>query len=598
MTVSLTRRKLVLASAGLAGAAAIPFTSTAALAQLDSTPGSASEKVEALVRMSPQPGSQYALPATTIAFRGVTAAQLGTLMVSGSVSGPASGVLKEHSDGEGVSWINDTEFFEDEIVSVVAEIPLTASNDGAATFVIGKQSPRPAADATEDTEPDPAVVHAFKSRPDLAPVKADVGLYDEQRTTDGLIAVTPHVPNGQAGATIYDNSGQPVWHHVSANPNHPLYCLKVQNYLGQPVLTWSEGAKRTGYGYTHFVIADESYEPIARIQGGHGVNGLDVHDMVLTEYGTAWVFSYHPVWTDDAGSPRNVLECVIQEIDVSTGDVWWEWHSLDHVSLDESYAPRPEDPDNGWDYIHVNSIEVDHDGNLLISSRTNHCIYRISIENHEVIWRLGGKQSDFPLDPDAVFAVQHDARRLPDGTLSLFDNLDSDNQVDSRGLVFELDEEAMTATLVREYHRDGGMHSPYQANMQTLDNGNVFIGWGSGPRVSEFTHEGEMIFDMRYQAGVSYRGYRVDWTGRPQRPIDYLLEDAADGSLTCFVSWNGATEIAEWRVITDSAGEVARVSKDGFESELTGIPMAAYMEVQALNSAGQILGGRVLNRGN
>lgn len=593
MSVSLSRRRLVQASAGLAGAAALSLNHSTVLAQATPTPG----EVEALVRMSPQPGTQYALPATTLSFRGVTADQIGTLTVSGSESGPASGVMKEHSDGQGVSWIHDTVFFESEEVTVSAEIPLTTSADGSATFVIGEQSPRPPTVPASDEDPDPEVIHAFKSRPDLAPVRVEVGLYDEERTTDGLIAVTPHVPNGQAGATLYDNIGQPVWHHVSSNPDHPLYCLQVQEYLGEPVITWSEGAKLTGYGYTHFVIANEAYEPIARVQGGNGVNGLDVHDLFISEYGTAWVFSYHPVWIDDAGTRRNVLECVIQEIDIATGDVWWEWHSLDHVPVEESYRPHPEDPEIAWDYIHVNSIEVDHDGNLLISSRTNHCIYRISIEDHHVIWRLGGKESDFELEPDAVFAVQHDARRLPDGTLSLFDNVDSDNQVDSRGLVFELDEEAMTATLIREYHRDGGMHSPYQANMQTLESGNVFIGWGSGPRVSEFTHEGEMIFDMRYQAGVSYRGYRVDWSATPALPIDYLLEDGANGTLTCFVSWNGATDIAEWRVVTD-AEEVARAPKEGFETEISGVPIAAHLEVQALDAQGQILGGRILNRGN
>lgn len=593
MAISLSRRHLLQATAGIAGTASLK--QFPGFAQMDSTPEA--DSVQAFFRISPQPGSNYALPATTISFRGATLDQLGDVQVSGSASGPASGILREHSDGQGVSWINDTEFFDGENVTVTATTPLTTAEDGAATFTIGAQAPRPSADTTALAEPDPAVIHAFKSRPDLAPINVEVSLYDEARTSDGFIAVTPHVPDGQAGATIYDNSGQPVWHHVADNPSHPIYCLKVQNYLGQKVLTWSEGAKRTGYGYTHHVIADQSYEPIAYVQGGNGVNGLDVHDLILTDYGTAWAFSYHPVWTDDAGTRRNVLECVIQEIDISTGDVWWEWHSLDHVALDESYAARPESPQNAWDYIHVNSIEVDDDGNLLISSRTNHTIYRISVETHEILWRLGGKESDFPLEPDAVFAWQHDARRLEDGTVSIFDNLDDTNVVDSRGLVFELDENAMTATLVREYHRDGGMHSPYQANMQTLENGNVFIGWGSGPRCSEFTHEGEMVFDMRYQAGVSYRGYRVDWQGFPTRPIDYLLEDTADGSLTCHVSWNGATEIAEWRVITDSAGEVARVTKEGFESQLTGIPISSYMEVQALNSAGQILGGRVLSWG-
>ncbi len=599
MTVSLTRRKLVRASAGLASTLALTLNQQSVLSQAVTTGTPAAvQPVEALVRMSPQHGSQFALPATTIAFRGVNLDQLGVVIVSGAVSGPASGILREHSDGQGVSWIPDTTFFEGEEVTVSAEIPLTTAQDGMAWFSIGNQALRPPAKPDGDNELDPEVVHAFKSRPDLEPVKVDISLHDEEQTSNELIAVTPHIPGGQAGATIYDNTGQPVWHHVSTDPDSFIYCLTAQEYLGEPVLTWSEGAKPTGYGYTHFVIADQSYEPIAYLQGGNGVNGLDVHDMVLTDYGTAWVFSYHPVWANDAGTQRNVLEGVIQEIDVSTGDVWWEWHSLDHVALDESYQSHPEDPSSAWDYLHINSIEVDHEGNLLISSRTNHAVYRISTENHEVIWRLGGKKSDFALEPDAVFAVQHDARELEDGTITIFDNVASHEEVDSRGLVFELDEESKTATLLREYHRDGGMYSPFQANMQTLDNGNVFIGWGSGPHCSEFTHEGEMIFDMNYQAGHSYRGYRVDWSATPSRPIDYLLEDGANGDLTCYVSWNGATDVAEWQVVNDAEEVVASAPKVGFETELTAIPVSAHLEVRALNGDGQVIGARVLNRGH
>lgn len=599
MTASISRRQFLQASAAIAAPLTIGDGLPSVGAQ--STPDMIEEPSRPLFRISPQSGSNYALPYTTIIFRDVTSVQIGTIRVAGSLSGPNSGIVKEHSDGNGFSWIPDARFFDTETVTVQADVPLTDAPDGTLTFRIGEQAPRPKTDAStieSVTTADPSVIHAFKSRPDLAPVNVDLALLDESRVAPGLVAVTPHVPNGQAGATIYDNAGHPVWHHIAADINHPIYCLKMQSYQGEPVLTWSEGAKRVGYGFTHFVIADQSYEPIAYVQSGHGLDGLDVHDMVLGEHGTAWAFAYHAVWTDDAGTRRNVMECVIQEIDVSTGDVWWEWHSLDHVPLDESNSPRPENPENSWDYIHVNSIEIDHDDNLLISSRANHCIYRLSTTDHRVMWRLGGKASDFALEPDAVFRWQHDARRLADGKVSLFDNVDSDNQANSRGMVFELDEETKKATLVREYFRDGGMHSPYQANMQTLENGNVFIGWGSGPRCSEFTHEGEMIFDMRYQAGVSYRGYRIEWQGFPNRPIDYLLEDGPDGTLTCFVSWNGTTEVAEWRIVTDSGAELARTLRSGFETELTGIPISAYMEVQALNAGGQILGGRVLNRGN
>lgn len=602
MSTSFSRRRFMQASTGLAVSAVLPVGGSAVRAQ--ATPDAEPGFTEVLVTMSPEAGSHYALPGTTIAFRGVTLDQIGNVFVTGSLSGSASGVLREHSDGQGVSWYHDATFLETETVTVRADIPLTNAEDGSATFVIGEQAPRPASSITEDrsaASEDDSIVQSFRSRPDLAPVRIDVSLLDENRVAPGLIAVTPHIPEGQAGATIVDNAGETVWHYIPADINHVVYCLKMQTYNGESVLTWSEGTSHVGWGYGHFVIVNQSYEVIAHVQAGHGVNGLDVHDMVLTEYGTAWVFSYHTVFLDMDGDRRNIMECVIQEIDVATGDVWWEWHSLDHVPLEDSFGNLPDNPANAWDYIHVNSIHVDHDGNLLISSRTNHCIYKINTINHQVIWRLGGKSSDFPLAEDAVFHWQHDAQRRTDGTLSLFDNHDSDNTVDSRGMVFQIDEEAMTADLVQEFYRDGGMHSPYQANMQTLDNGNVFIGWGSGPRCSEFTSEGEMIFDMRYRAGVSYRGYRVDWSATPVAPMDYVLEDGPDGTVTAFISWNGATDVAEWRVVAgpdaSSAVEVGRAPKSSFETEIAGIPIATYMEAQALNAQGLILGGRVLLRG-
>lgn len=601
MSSTLSRRTLIQSTGALSLSTVMPIAATNAAAQ--STP-EVLPASRAVVTMSPQHGSMFALPGTTIAFRGVTADQIGNIYVSGSLSGPASGALREHSDGNGVTWKHDAEFLETETVIVRADVPLTDASDGAATFVIGEQAPRPATSPIEDrttASDDDSIVHSFRSRPDMAPVKIDVDVLDASRIAPGVMAVTPNVPGGQSGAHLVDNAGETIWHHTPADINHVIYCLNMQVYNGEPVLTWWEGGDYRGWGYGHYVIADQSYNRIATIQAGHGLNGLDLHDLVLTDYGTAWAASYHSQWAEVGGIRRNVIEYVIQEIDVASGDIWWEWHSLDHVGLEESNAKLPEDPGFSWDHFHGNSIEVDNDGELIVSSRTSHTIFKISVKDHQIIWRLGGELSDFRLDENAKFYWQHDARRASGGTLSLFDNHDDTNEDESRGIVFELDEVAMTATLLREYHRDGGMWSPYQSNMQTLENTNLFIGWGSGPRCSEFTHEGEMIFDMKYRAGGSYRGYRIAWNATPDRPLDYVLDDAPDGYLTCYVSWNGATEVSGWQVIAgptvDAAEVVAIASKTTFETELAGVPISAYMEAQALNATGQIIGGRILQRG-
>lgn len=603
MPMTISRRNLLRASAGIPLAASAVKAANARTNTATPEVGSA-PLPRSLARMSPQPGTKFALPHTSISLRDVDPAAVGTLRVSGSVSGPAAGILREHRDGNGISWIADAPFLEAETVTVTADIPLTELTDGSATFEIGRQSPRTPAFYTEDRDSatgNDELVQSFRSRPDLVPIQIDVRTIDEARVTPGLMAVTPHVPNGHAGAQLVNNAGETVWFHNAADTNHVIYCLNMQIYNNEPVLTWWEGARYQGWGYGHFVMMNREYETIGHVQAGNGVNGLDVHDMQLTPYGTAWAFSYHSVWVNHAGIERNVAECVIQEIDIETGDVWWEWHSLDHVAIGESYSPIPKDPDSMFDYIHINSIDVDLDGNLLISSRGNHTIYKIDTTTHDVIWRLGGKHSDFEMTEDAVFHWQHDARRLADGTFTLFDNHDDTEKTSSRGMVFDLDEASMTATLTNAYYHPEEMWSPYQANMQTLDNGHVFIGWGSGPRCSEYTPEGEMIFDMRYRGGQSYRGYRIDWNATPNRPIDYLLEDAMPGTLTCHASWNGATNVTTWRVLAgadaSTAVEVTREPKVAFETALSGIPTSAYMEVQALDAAGMILAGRILNRG-
>ena len=249
------------------------------------------------------------------------------------------------------------------------------------------------------------------------------------------------------------------------------------------------------------------------------------------------------------GSRKGTIQdAVFQELDLASGRVLLEWHSLDHVSLGESYAPVEAD----WDFFHVNSVDLDADGNLLVSSRSTHTIYKIDRRSGQILWRLGGKRSDFNMGSGSVFAWQHDARRQPDGTLSVFDN-GATPAVEklSRGLILDLDEQSMTATLLRQYTHPK-LLTGSQGNVQPLPNGNVFVGWGEAPRVSEFHRSGRMLFDAELgQAYESYRAFRLPWTGTPAHAPSLAL--AGEGrALTAYASWNGATDVATWQLL---AGE-------------------------------------------
>jgi hypothetical protein len=348
-----------------------------------------------------------------------------------------------------------------------------------------------------------------------------------------------------------------------------------------------------GHGVGEYVIADSSYRTIRRVQAARGLRG-DLHEFVITARDTALLTSYVVEQADlsAVGGARNgtIQDAIFQEIDLATGRVLLEWHSLDQIPLEESYAPVTAD----WDFFHINSVDFDRDGNLLVSSRSTHTIYKID-RSGAILWRLGGKHSDFEMGAGSSFAWQHDVRSQPDGTLTVFDN-GATPAVErrSRGLILDLDERAMTATLLREYTH-AKILSGSQGSMQLLPNGNVFVGWGEAPHVSEFDYAGRLLFDAvlgeKYQ---SYRAFRLPWTGSPAEAPAIAVADRGPHR-TVYASWNGATDVEHWQLLAgDRAGDlrvVSSVRSHGFESALRSTSAAGPdLAVQALDAGGAPLG--------
>jgi Arylsulfotransferase (ASST) len=215
-------------------------------------------------------------------------------------------------------------------------------------------------------------------------------------------------PGEQAGPLIVDDQGRPVWFRPLP-PGQVASDVRVQSYFGQPVLTWWQGTTLggAGHGQGEGVIADSSYHVIAHVRAGHGYFA-DQHTFLLTPQNTALVECYHATRADltsAGGSPNGVVyDGIVQEIDLTTGRVLFEWHSLDHVPVADSYQPAPRNPDEPYDYFHINSVGLAPDGNLLISSRHTWTVYEVDRHTGRIIWRLGGKHSDFKLGPGARFA--------------------------------------------------------------------------------------------------------------------------------------------------------------------------------------------------
>jgi hypothetical protein len=440
---------------------------------------------------------------------------------------------------------------------------------------------------------------AFRSRPDLSPPAVEV-TEQAHDTAPGYVFVAPQAGDaGQGGPLIVDDRGQVVWFRRLRGTSDRAMNFEVQTYRGEPVLTWADTSG-------DYMIFDGSYREMARFGAANGYRG-DHHEFLISPQDTALITIYNAVHRDlsPVGGPKNgvAVQGIVQELDIETGEVIFEWHSLEHVGIEESYAKPGEDADYpGLDYFHINSIDVDHDNNLLVSARKTFAVYKVDRKTGEVIWRLGGKRSDFEMGEGARFAFQHDARRQKDGTLTIFDN---GNTVfpqgmpktieESRGIVLELDERKMKASLLRQYTHPDGLRADAAGNVQGLANGNVFVGWGRALYSSEFDHAGKLLFDARLPEGSrSYRAFRFPWSGHPTDRPAAVAERASGGAVRVYASWNGATEVATWEVFAGSGPDrlkpAGSVPRKGFETAITFQTDEPYVAVKARDRSGRVLG--------
>ncbi len=553
----------------------------------------------AVVDVYPSPGTQVASPQTQLSFRGVAPGALGAISVSGSVTGAHHGHLVAHSDDHGASFVPDKPFAQGETVTVRTSLPVHRGHLGAYTIRIATQGP-----PIDPTRSPPLLLHGpslqyFHSRHDLHPATLTAsGAHGPTAPGDlfvGLFSAPFQLGPGEPGAAIFDTNGRLIWFHPVPDGQDALD-VRVQQYQGKPVLTWWQGFVNAGVGVGTGRIFDTSYRQIATVAAGDGY-GADPHEFELTPQGTALVDVENPVVWDLSGlhgaKRAVVLDSVVQEIDVKTGSVLYEWHSLDHVAVGDSYNPVPTVDGHSDDYFHINSVGETPDGNLVVSARNTWTIYKLARTDGTVLWRLGGKHSSFTMLRGATFAWQHDARVQPDGSITLFDDGAAPPvHTASRGIAIGLDTRAHRAWLRREYRPSPPTLANSQGNMQALPGGDMLVGWGSSPYITEFSAHGAVMRLYTFARGSeSYRAYRFPWAPQPlSKPA--LAASTANGRTQVYMSWNGADDVASWQVLAGaSAGAlkpVATVRDGGFETTAS-IAGAAFVAVQARDAHGTLL---------
>jgi hypothetical protein len=580
-------------------------TASAAAGQAGPTCGPATLNNSALqdgaVTVSPLPGSRDASPQTQISFLGVPAADLSVLSVVGTRTGAHAGRLEAYSQGDGASFVLARPLAEGERVTVRARARINGSEQPLLDqFAVASEDV--ISSTPETIHPgSSAEVQSFRSRPDLRPPLLTVTAASPAvQVGDEFVA--PYSGPGQAGPMIVESDGTMVWFKPL-----PAYTsatnFRVQEYEGKPVLTWWQGDISVhGFGTGEDYVYDDTYTEVAHVKAGNG-HEADLHEFQLTPQGTALITAYDPILCNvsSVGGPAYgaVTDGVFQEIDVKTGLVMYEWTTLDHVGLSESYEYAG-NSSTRWpfDFFHVNSINLDRDGSLLVSGRNTWTVYRVEARSGQIAWRLGGKHSSFTEAAGTRTAWQHDPRELADGAISIFDNGASPSvHSQSRGIVVSVNQQAKTATLVSQLTHVPALVADSQGNVQALENGDWFVGWGQLADLSEFSPQGALLFDAHFPEHVqSYRDFRFAWTGTPAHSPTYVFQPAVPGTGTVYASWNGATLVASWRVLAGatpaSLSAVAQVARTGFETaiQLPTPTAGPYLAVQALDSAGQALG--------
>jgi hypothetical protein len=563
-----------------------------------------SAKLEGLpIDVSPAPGTDTASPYTQISFMGIPVTDIHEVSVVGRRSGHHSGHLSGYSQGDGASFVPDTPFDAGERVVVRAAIGAgraraIGKGDKRTAFSFRVDTPYPTANVPEYPAPAaaPADYQSFYTLPGVQAPILNVTVADRDPAAGDILTTNGPGP-GRYGPLIYTPQGRLVWFHQLSG-DISAENLRAQNYKGRQVLTfWRGKVLSLGFGQGEGVVMNDRYQTVARIPGGNGLRA-DLHDFQIAPRDIAYITAYNPILCDlssvQGAAGGTIIDTAIQEIDMKTGLVRWEWHSLDHVGVAESQTSAPKT--SPWDWFHLNSIDPEPDRSIFVSGRSTWAGYQLQAGTGKILWRLGGTKSSFKLGPGTQVAWQHDGRILPNGEVTFLDNgANPPVHHQSRAVRIALDFKTHEARLRSAYTHPSPLLAVSQGNVQTLPDGSAVVEYGAVPEISEHAKNGSLLFDAHLPLVMdSYRGFRFPWRARPLSPPTVVANLSNTNEETIvYTSWNGATEVASWRVLAGERPQTLEprttIPASDFESSTMLPKKYAYVAAQALDSAGHVL---------
>ncbi|MGH2902144.1 MAG: arylsulfotransferase family protein [Solirubrobacteraceae bacterium] len=597
ISVAMTMAVALCACGGTSSASSGALSPTA---DVSSSPGG--------VAVSPLRGTPDASPATQISFLGGAGTKVSDVHVVGSHSGNHGGSLRAYSTGTGESFVPKHHFAQGERVTVHARV-----QSGGATHTVGTSFTIAHQYTVSQTQfplkpGDPHAIQHYSSAPSLTPSTVSITTHAKAGASPGDLFLAPYQGRGSPGPMISEQNGGLVWFHPLPKDDSATN-FQVQQYEGKPVLTWWQGRiLEVGFGQGEDEIYNASYQHVATIYAGNGYHA-DLHVIKITPQGTAWIDVFDPIHMNLSswhGEANGVLtDSVVEEVDIKTGLVMWEWHALGHISPGESNSPAPK-ASYPWDYVHINSISpgpesgagsgADQPGQVLLSSRSTWTLYDVNMSNGAIDWRLGGRHSSFKQGGGTRFYWQHDSEWQPGGLISVFDNGSSPpKEKQSRGLLLDPNTSSHTVTLAKQFTNPSKtLLASSQGNLLNLStgedvSGNWLMGYGGLPNFTEYDPSGHVLLDGTLGKNVqSFRTYLQPWSGQAPGAPSVALSGASVA-----VSWNGATNVASWQLLGGASATtlapVAKVAKGGFQTTISVPAGSAYVAVQALDASGAVL---------
>jgi hypothetical protein len=392
---------------------------------------------------------------------------------------------------------------------------------------------------------------------------------------------------GHGYNVIFDNAGSPVWYLRVPDEHRDM---KVQRNGMMSMLARDGGL--------HFNIFDTHYRQITNYWAVNG-HSTDDHELQVLPDGSYYLLAMQTETVDmtrfiaNGNQAASVTEEILQGFSPA-GELIFQFRAWDNFDIRDEQA-FIDITGSGFDFPHMNAIDFDTDGNILISSRNLSEITKINKDTGEIIWRFGGVRNQFTYvnDPLNGPANQHAIRVVGTNHYTLFDNGNLHSPSVSRAVEYVLDPTNKTSTIVWQYPNPTtqSLFSNYMGDAQRLTNGNTLINWAvSGlPKLTEIRPDGTKAFEMNWSdQWESYRTWRCPWQGYALQPS--LIVESYPDNITLIFNQFGDTNIAFYKIYGGTTPQPTNVLANSGVTlkRLTNLQNGSnyYFRVTAVNKQG------------